>query len=125
MSSWNNVSVIGNLGQDPEIKFFESGACICEVSIAISQGKDKRTNEDNPPTWIAIKAWNKTAEQLHALSKGQRIQATGSLKHDEWNDRESGATRTKLYINADLITIVPKVEDTATQQQSDYSDDSF
>ena len=115
MSSWNNVSVIGNLGQNPEIRYFESGTCVAEVTIAIYQGKDKQRGEDYPPTWIAIKAWKKSAESLANLVKGQRVQVTGSLKHDEWNDRNTGDKRTKLYINADVIAVLPRAETTESQ----------
>lgn len=99
--AYNHVKVIGNLGNDPEVKHFESGAVVAECRIAVYNGKDKRTGDPKPPMWWTVKAWNRAAEVLATFRKGDRLQVVeGQLAMDEWQDRETGQTRNKPYVLA-------------------------
>jgi single-stranded DNA-binding protein len=60
---YNQVQLIGNLGDDPKVKYFESSR-VAECRIAVYNGKDKRTGENNPSMWITVKAWNAAADEL-------------------------------------------------------------
>ena len=113
--SYNSVQLIGNLGADPEVKFFESGSRVAECRIAVYNGKNKQTNENNPSLWFTVKAWNAAADELMNLRKGDRLQVVrGQLSQDSWQDRETGKTRTKDYV---LAWEIAKIE---RQQGDDY-----
>ena len=100
----NNVSTLtGNLGRDPEVRYFESGKAKCEFSIAVSVGKDK------PADWFDVCAWGASAERAQKLlSKGSRVVVIGSLKQERWADQESGAQRSKVVLNAQSIELIAK-----------------
>lgn len=98
--NYNSVQLIGNLGADPEIRYFESGSRVCECRIAVYAGKDK-SGEPLPPDWWTIKAWNAAADAMAEFRQGNRMQIVeGNLKLDKWNDRETGKERTKPYVLA-------------------------
>jgi single-strand DNA-binding protein len=107
--AYNRVQLIGNLGADPEVKYFESGSRVAEIRIAVYNGKDKATGEVKPSMWFTVKAWNDTADAIvQDFRKGDRIAITqGQLAQDTWNDRETGKPRTKDYV---LAWEVEKVE---------------
>ena len=81
----NNISTLtGNLGRDPEIRYFESGNAKAEFSIAVSTGKDK------PADWFDVAVWGQSAERaMKLLHKGSRVVVIGSLKQERWQDRET------------------------------------
>lgn len=105
--SYNQVQLIGNLGDDPKVKYFESSR-VAECRIAVYNGKDKRTGENNPSMWITVKAWNAAADELMNFRKGDRLQVVrGQWGQDTWQDRDTGARRTKDYC---LAWEVAKIE---------------
>jgi len=100
-AAYNSVQLIGNLGADPEVKFFESGSRVAECRIAVYNGKDKATGEPKPSMWFTVKAWNACADDLMNFRKGDRLQVVeGQLSQDSWQDRETGAKRSKDYVLA-------------------------
>jgi single-strand DNA-binding protein len=98
---WNDVTIVGNLGADPDLRYFESSARKVQFNIAIWQGKDERTGQDRPSTWLRIEAWNDVAEQMgNALRKGDKARFFGKIEHDEWIDKTTGQKRTMLKVKA-------------------------
>ena len=92
MSSVNKVIILGTLGRDPEIKSFQSGDQIAELSIATSERwNDKATGEKkDKTTWHKIVIRNdalvKVAENY--LSKGSKVYIEGQLQTREWTDKD-------------------------------------
>ena len=116
----NIVSLVGNLGRDPEIRYFESGNAKCDFSIAVSAGKDK------PSDWLDIQAWGKSAERAaERLRKGSRVAVVGSLKQERWTDRTTGAQRSKVVVNAQSIEIIAKAESQQSASDDTYEDAPF
>jgi len=92
---YNHIEVEGNLGADPEVKFFESGAFVVEFRIAIYQGKDK-DGQPKPSCWKTVKAWG--FEEAPNLRKGDKVHIVGQFGVDTWNDKETGKQRQKDYV---------------------------
>ena len=108
----NQASLTGNLGRDPEIRHFESGKSLAQFSIAVSTGRDK------PADWFDIECWNKSAERaVQRLSKGSRVVVTGSLRQERWQDRQTGAQRSKVVLNAESIEIIERSPQEPASQQ--------
>lgn len=96
MASLNKVTLIGNLGRDPEIKTFANGGRIASLRIATSESwKDKSTGEKKEKTeWHSVTITNegivKVAENY--LKKGSTVYIEGQLETRKWQD-QSGADR--------------------------------
>ena len=92
----NRVTLIGNLGRDPEIRSTQSGSRIANLSVATSESwKDKNTGERRENTeWHRVVIFNdgiaSVAERY--LTKGSKIAIEGSLQTRKWND-QSGVER--------------------------------
>ena len=113
----NVVHLIGRVGRDPEIKYFDSGKVKCTLTIAVN-----RIKKDEPPDWFDLELWDKVAEiAANYVKKGSQIGIKGSLKIDTWNDRNSGANRSKPIIRVDKLDLLDSKKDSQqTQQRSDF-----
>lgn len=125
--SYNSVQCVGNLGADPDVKFWEDGGCTTKIRIAIYGGKNKSTGQEYPSIWTEVKASGQLAEYIaENFRKGDRIVITeGSLAFESWTDKTTQKKRTKLMVKAwkaEKIERQPKPADTG---YPDYSDDAF
>lgn len=83
----NKVILIGNLGQDPEVKYMPSGGAVANVSVATSESwKDKNTGEQQERTeWHRVVFFNRLAEiVVEYLKKGSKVYVEGSLRTRKW-----------------------------------------
>lgn len=86
----NKVILIGNLGQDPEVRFTPSGTAVANLSLATSDTwMDKQTGQRQERTeWHRIVLFNKTAEIAQQyLKKGSKVYIEGRLQTRKWQDQ--------------------------------------
>ncbi len=107
----NNVSLVGRLTKDPELKTTQSGLSVCRFAVAV----DRPYSKDRQADFISCIAWRKTAEFIDSyFSKGQRIALTGSIQTGSYTDKD-GKTVYTTDIN------VSNVEFCESKKQSDSS----
>jgi single-strand DNA-binding protein len=96
----NTVSLIGNLGQDPEVTTFESGRTLARFSVATNESyKNKEGEWVESTQWHNIKAWGKSAELCgKLLKKGSEVVLEGKLENDSYTTKE-GEKRYSTQIN--------------------------
>jgi len=87
--SVNKVILIGNLGQDPELRYTSSGSAVATFSLATNESwKDHDGNTQERTQWHNIVAWKKTAEICgEYLKKGARIYIEGRLQYRNYDDK--------------------------------------
>jgi|TARA_B110000037_G_scaffold168387_1_gene190756 single-strand DNA-binding protein len=127
--SLNKVTLIGNLGSDPEIKAMQNGDKIVNLSIATSdRWKDKTTGEQRERTeWHRVVIFNdalgRIAEQY--LKKGSTIYIEGQLQTRKWTDQQSGqekyTTEVVLQRYRGEITMLGARPDNSFSNQSQSS----
>lgn len=89
MASINKVILVGNLGQDPEVKYMPSGGAVTNISIATTDSwKDKATGEKKENTeWHRVVFFNRLAEIVgEYLRKGSQVYIEGNLRTRSWED---------------------------------------
>ena len=108
---FQKVSIIGNLGRDPEMKFLPNGTPVTTFSVATSEkwtGKDGEKNELT--TWFRVSVFGKQAETVSQyLHKGSKVYAEGRLSADPatggpkiWSGQD-GNPRTSFELRADVV----------------------
>ena len=76
----------GNLGRDPQIRYFENGTQVADFSLAVKQFK-----KDAPARWVKVTAWGKTAEFIaDYLKKGTKVVAFGRVEAPEIYTKKTG-----------------------------------
>lgn len=91
MAGVNKVIILGNLGQDPEVKFMPSGEAVANISIATSESwKDKQTGEQKEKTeWHRVVMFGKLAEITgEYLKKGSKVYVEGVLQTRKWQNQQ-------------------------------------
>ncbi len=99
----NKVILIGNLGNDPEVRYTPSGSAVANIVLATSTSwRDKQTGELNERTeWHRLACFNRLAEIVgEYLHKGSKIYVEGSLRTRKWQDK-NGVDRytTEIIVN--------------------------
>ena len=104
---YQKVTIVGNLGSDPEMRYTPSGQAVTNFSVATNRrwtGSDGQAQEET--VWFRVSVWGRTAETCNQyLSKGQRVLCEGRLRADEsgnprvWQD-QSGNWRASYELNA-------------------------
>lgn len=103
MASFNKVILMGNLTRDPEMRFTQNDMAICNLSLAVNRRfKDGQGEWKEEATFVDVTIFGKRGEAFAKHhSKGKPAFIEGSLRLDNWKDKESGANRSKLYVVGD------------------------
>jgi len=106
--SVNKVIIIGNLGQDPEVRYMPSGGAVANISIATSETwKDKNTGENQERTeWHKVVLFRRLAEIAgEYLRKGSKVYLEGKLQTRKYQDQQ-GQDRWVTEIVADQLQML-------------------
>jgi single-strand DNA-binding protein len=116
----NKVTLAGRLTRDPESRYTNSGTAITDISLAVSRFYKTEAGETRDETdFIDVTAFGRSAEiiQKH-LHKGNPLFVEGRLKLDQWDDKQTGAKRSKLKVIAESMQFVgPRAEAPAPAAQ--------
>ena len=127
-SGINKVIIVGNLGQDPEIKYTAGGAAVTTLSIATTDSwKDKDSGMDQERTeWHRVVLWRRLAEVAgEYLKKGSKVYIEGQLQTRKWE--QEGQTRyTTEIIARDMQFLDSRgsSNNESTQKSSEMNDQS-
>ena len=107
--SLNVITLVGRVGGDPDVRYFESGSVKCSLTLAV----DRRTRDSDQPDWFNLELWGKTAEVAASyVQKGKLIGVKGSLRFDTWSDRNTGLTRSAPIVVVDKMDLLGSKRDT-------------
>jgi|DEB0MinimDraft_10_1074344.scaffolds.fasta_scaffold89471_3 single-strand DNA-binding protein len=97
----NNITVTGNVGRDPELKYSNNGMAILKFSVADTRNK----GDEKVTQWWNIVCFKELAENVAAsIGKGTRVQVIGKVQREKYEDKE-GAERERIEILADDVGI--------------------
>lgn len=108
MAGVNRVIILGNLGQDPDVRTMPNGDMVTKISVATSESWiDKNTNERKTQTeWHAIVFYRRQAEVAgEYLRKGSKVYVEGRLKTRKWQD-QNGQDRYTTEIQGDVLQML-------------------
>ena len=114
MASFNKVILMGNLTRDPELRYTQSNMAVCKVGLAVNRRvKDQQTDQwREEPTFVDVTIFGKRGEAFEKFhKKGASAFIDGELRFDQWDDRESGQKRSKLYVVANNWEFVGSRQD--------------
>lgn len=106
MASESNITIIGNVTREPEMRYTPTGATNAQFSVAVNRRwMDRKSNEwQEKVSFFDVVCWRELAENVaESLTKGARVIVTGRLEQDTWDDKETGAKRSKVQIVADEV----------------------
>lgn len=100
MANFNKVILLGNLTRDPELRYTASGQAVATVGLAVSRKfKTKEGEQREDTAFVDCTAWARAAEIICEYKhKGDPILIEGRLQYRTWEDKETGAKRSKLDV---------------------------
>ena len=109
MKDNNIISLIGNVGKDPEVKTLSSGVKLAKFSLATTDNyKDKSGEWQSETIWHDCIAWAKTADLIErGVTKGAFLRIQGKLVYNRWED-ENGVKRKNAVIRVDSVLFLQK-----------------
>ena len=114
----NTVSLVGRAGRDPEVRYFESGTVVANLTMAVN-----RRNRNDEPDWFNLEIWGKQAQvSADYVKKGSLIGITGSFKLDSWKDRNTGEDRNKPVARVDRLELLGSKRDS---ENSNFQNNNF
>lgn len=101
----NKVILIGNLGQDPEVRFTGGGTAVANLRVACSDRFKNRSGEwEDRTEWVSVVVFGKTAENCgEYLKKGRQIYAEGRLQTRQWEDRDGNKRYTTEVVANQIL----------------------
>jgi len=105
MAIGNTVTLVGNLTDDPELRFTPQGVAVANFRVAVNQRfKDAQGNwQDGETSYFRINCWRQLAENVaETLTRGSRAIITGRLKFRQW-ETQDGETRSVVEIEAEEV----------------------
>ncbi|WP_428263199.1 single-stranded DNA-binding protein [Haliangium sp.] len=103
-SGVNKVILVGNLGADPELRYTQSGAAVCELRVATNESwTDRQGQRQERTEWHRIVVWGKQGENASKyLSKGRQVYVEGRLRTRGWEDKDGNKRYTTEIIANDV-----------------------
>jgi len=103
MPSYNKVMLMGHLTRTPELRYTGGGGAVASFGMAVNRkwkGKDGQDGEET--LFVDCTAWGRTAEVMaEHLEKGRAVFVEGRLKLDQWDDKATGAKRSKITVTVE------------------------
>jgi single-strand DNA-binding protein len=129
MAADNHTTIVGNLVEDPEVRFTNTGIAVANLRVAVTQRVQQDGQwRDGDTSFFKVNVWRGQAEHLaESLGKGDWVMVTGRLRQRSWETLE-GDKRSVTELEADevgasLKWATAKVERTSERGSSDRSQD--
>lgn len=108
---FNQITIIGNVGRDPEMRYLPSGDAVVNLSVATTERwKDKQGNPQEKTQWHRVKAFGKLAEIIgHYVRKGSKVMIQGSMDYGQFE--KDGVTHYTADIKADTMKMLDGRQD--------------
>lgn len=118
----NQVTLIGRLGGEPEIRTLDNGTKVGRLSLATSDSyKDKDGNWQEQTEWHNVVVWRDLADRVANLKKGALVYATGKISYRKYKDKD-GNDRTATDIVASTVRRLEKSDNAGTDNRFPATD---
>ena len=118
MASLNKVMLIGNVGQDPELRYTPDGNPVANFSIAVNRRRKVGDEFKDETEWFNIVCFARTAENVNQyLSKGQKVYVEGRFQSSEYVGQD-GNQRKSFEVIANEVTFLSSRSDSESTNQN-------
>jgi single-strand DNA-binding protein len=117
----NRVSLIGNLGKDPEMRQTQSGSAVGTLRLGVTERRKEGEDYKDHTEWVSVVCFGKTAENAAKyLQKGRQVFVEGRLQTRKWDDK-NGQTHYTTEVVANQLLFLGSARDQVTSNNSSFS----
>lgn len=116
MPSFNELVIVGNCGNDPEMRYTPDGKAVTSLNVAVNDPRLQAdgTWKDNT-TWFRVACFGKLAERVNEkVTKGMPVLVSGKVKLNQWQDKNNGEMKASLEVLANKVVHFGKSEKLST-----------
>lgn len=100
----NTVNLVGGLTRDPELRTTGNGTSVVQLGVAVNHSRKVDGEWTDEPNFIDVTAFGDLADHVaESLGKGNRVAISGRLSYRQWEEKETGAKRSKVEVIASSI----------------------
>lgn len=124
--SVNKVTLLGNVGQDPELKYLPSGIAVLNLSVATNEKWEKNGQLQEKTEWHRIVIFGKLAEVCNQyLKKGSKVYLEGKLQTRSWDDQQGSKHYATEIIASNVQFLSSRGSGSSSQSDDSTPDSSF
>lgn len=118
MASFNKVVLLGNLTRDPELRYTPKGTAVAKIGLAVNRVWTNEAGEKKEEvTFVDVDVFGRTAENCgQYLKKGRPVLVEGRLRLSTWDDKETGAKRSKLGVVCETVQFLGSNSETGNRK---------
>ena len=119
--SLNRVTLLGNVGKEPEVRYLDNGVAVAQLSLATTErgyAKEDGTQVPDRTEWHDIVAWRGLAQTIEKyVKKGDKLYVEGKLRHRSYDDKEGVRRRTTEVFIDNMEMLTPKSDGKTLPQE--------
>lgn len=122
--SFQQITLVGHLGRDPEMRYTPTGVPVTNFSMAVSRTWTDQSGQRQEKTlWFRVAAWRKLAETVSQYAtKGSHVLVVGELEEPRtWTDAKDGSTRAGLEVTANTVRFLGPRGDSGSSGEAGIS----
>jgi single-strand DNA-binding protein len=104
----NQFSIIGNVGNTPELRYTQQGVAVCDFSVAVNKRyKTANGEQREETTWVKVTCWRGLAENVaQYLKKGRQVYVSGEASVSAYMSKDNSEPRASLELTANNVTFI-------------------
>lgn len=106
----NKVTIMGNVTQDPDLRFTPSGAAVLNFSVATNRSYKQGDEWKDEATFHNVVVWRSAEQLAKRIKKGTRLIVEGRIQTSSWDDKDTGQKRYKTEVVGDDVILVSRYE---------------
>jgi single-strand DNA-binding protein len=115
MAGYNHLTIVGNVGKDPAMKFTQAGVPVCDFTIAINE----KYGDKETVTWVRVTCWRQLAEiAAKYVRKGGQVMVAGRVSVSAYTDK-AGQPAAALELSADKLVLLGSRADAGPNETPD------
>ena len=112
MSGYQQITVVGNAGQDAEIKYLRDGTAVATFNVAVNKVTGRGEQRKQTTVWFRITVWREYAETVSRYVKsGMKVLVVGEVDVSAYTDKQTGEARASLEVTARTVTFLDRKAD--------------
>lgn len=111
--------IVGNLTEDPELRYTPKRNAVCTMRVAANRYyRDTHGDKKQQTVYVDVEAWRRLAETCGKnLKKGRKVLIEGRLSQDHWEDKDTGKKRSRIYVTAERVLFLSPRGDAGSEEE--------
>jgi single-strand DNA-binding protein len=119
MAGYQNTTIIGNVGRDPEMRYTGNGVAVCDFTVAVNRKFRTGDEQREEVTWFRVTTWRNMAEICHEyVKRGMLVFVSGAINASAYIPKDGGEPRASLDVTARDVQFLTRQEDEQPARES-------